>query len=132
MNDRFDSVSDASDALDQRKTYIKELETLNINVSDLILGISFSLENPAKNHYYGRFDRVGRALTEIKNRAEIEKEMLSIISDTKLDNYNRSLFYLLFLTYNNYISDEKIKIENNKKLELVKNKLPNYIKYQFN
>ena len=132
MNDRFDRVSDASDARDQRKTYIKELETLNINVSDLILGISFSMENPAKNHYYGRFDRVGRALTEIKNRAEIEKEMLSIISDTKLDNYNRSLFYLLFLTYNNYISDEKIKMENNKKLELLKNKLPNYIKYQFN
>ena len=40
MNDRFDRVSDGSYAWKDRNTYIKELEQLDINVSDLIFGKS--------------------------------------------------------------------------------------------
>ncbi|MBK7243510.1 MAG: hypothetical protein IPH98_06560 [Saprospiraceae bacterium] len=72
MNDRFDRKSDGSYAWGQRNTYIKELEELNINVPDLILGILFRIENPASNHYFGSIGRVGRALSETKNRNEIE------------------------------------------------------------
>lgn len=116
MNDRFERMSDGSYAWGQRNTYIKELEELNINVIDLILGISFRIENPASNHYYGSIGRVGRALSETKNRNEIEQAMLSIISDSELDYYNRLLFYFLFKNYNYYIKDETIKKENNEKL----------------
>ena len=110
----------------QRNTYIKELEELNINVIDLILGISFRIENPASNHYYGSIGRVGRALSETKNRNEIEQAMLSIISDSELDYYNRLLFYFLFKNYNYYIKDETIKKENDEKLAKAVATLPDY------
>ncbi len=126
MNDRFDRMSDGSYAWGQRNTYIKELEELNINVTDLILGISFRIENPASNHYYGSIGRVGRALSETKNRNEIEQAMLSIISDSELDYYNRLLFYFLFKNYNYYIKDETIKKENNEKLAKAVATLPDY------
>jgi len=127
MNDRFDRVSDGSYAWGERNTYIKELEELNINVSDLILGISYRIENPVDNHYFGSIGRVGRALSEIKNRNEIEQSMLSIISDNGLDTYNRLLFYFLFRNYNHHIKDETVKKENNDKLAIAVKTLPNFI-----
>jgi hypothetical protein len=64
MNDRFERMSDGSYAWGKRNTYIKEVEELNIQVPDLILGISFQIENPARNHYFGSIGRIGRALAE--------------------------------------------------------------------
>lgn len=128
MNDRFNRVSDASYAWRQRKTYIKELEKLNINVTDLILGISFRIENPANNHYFGSIRRVGQALSEAKNKIEIEQAMLSIISDNELDTYNRLLFYLLFRNYNDNLKKEKKKKENINKLAIAVNTLPEYVR----
>ncbi|MDP2174477.1 MAG: hypothetical protein Q8K70_01060 [Bacteroidota bacterium] len=130
MNDRFERMSDGSYAWGQRNTYIKELEVLNINVTDLILGITLRIDNPASNHYYGSIWRVGRALSETNNRNEVENEILSIIADTELDYYNRLLFYFLFKNYNYYIKDEKIKKENNEKLAIALEKLPDYFREQ--
>lgn len=128
MNDRFDRMSDGSYAQEERQTYIKELEELDINVSDLVLGISFRIHNPAKNHYYGSISRVGRALSETKNNKEIESNMLAIICDPKLDDYNRALFYFLFLNYNHHIKDETIKKANAEKLAIAESSLPSYMK----
>lgn len=127
MNDRFERRSDGSYAWGRRNTYIKELEELNINVSDLIFGISFRIENPASNHYFGSIGRVGRALSETKDRGKIEQVMLSIVSDSELDIYNRLLFYFLFLNYNHYITDETIKKANNDKLLIATKTLPDFI-----
>jgi len=100
MNDRFDRVSDGSYAWGERKTYIKELEELNINVLDLIIGISLRVENPSNNHYYGSIRRIGRALSETKNKEEVETQLFSIIKNSELDFYNRVLgFYII----DNYI-----------------------------
>ncbi|GGD30642.1 hypothetical protein [Flavobacterium orientale] len=130
MNDRFDRVSDGSYAWRQRNTYIRELEELNINVTDLILGISFRIENPASNHYFGSIGRVGRALSETKNRDEIENAMLAIIADTELDYFNRLLFYFLFKNYNYHIEDETIKKVSNEKLVAAVATLPDYFSNQ--
>lgn len=127
MNDRFERMSDANYAWGHRNTYIKELEELNINVSDLMMGISFRIENPASNHYFSSIRRVGRALSETKNRIEIEQVMLSIVSDNELDIYNRLLFYFLFRNYNYYIKDEAVKKENDTKLETAIKTLPDFI-----
>ena len=131
MNDRFDRMSDGSYAWEERKTYIKELEELNINIPDLILGISFRIENPANNHYFGNIGRLGRALSETKNRNEIEQAMLSIVSDNNLDTYNRLLFYFLFRNYNHNIKDEIIKKENNVKLATAIKTLPDFVSAKF-
>jgi len=127
MNDRFDRMSDGNYAWEQRNTYIKELEELNINVTDLILGITFRIENPASNHYFGSIGRVGRALSETNNRNEIESTMLSLVSDNELDIYNRLLFYFLFRNYNFNLKDEGIQTENNLKLAAAIKTFPNFI-----
>lgn len=126
MNDRFERVSDGNYAWGPRNTYIRELEALDINVLDLILGISFRIENPALNHYYGSIGRIGRALAETKNNNEIEAAILSVISDKELDDYNRLLFYFLLRNYNYYIQDNELKEQNEKNLLRAANTLPEY------
>lgn len=128
MNDRFERMSDGNYAWHKRNTYIRELETLNINVPDLMLGISFRIENPAANHYYGSIDRIGRALAETKNKSEIETALLSVVTDIHLDDYNRLIFYFLFKNYNYYIQDKEQKKQNLKKLNSAVNTLPEYLK----
>lgn len=128
MNDRFARVSDGSYAWAKRKTYIRELEELEINVPDLILGISLRIENPAKNHYFGNLGRLGRAITESQNKVQFESQILHMIEDNELDIYNRVLAYFLFRSYTNYIEEET---ERKRKVEDLKFSiatLPDYIK----
>ena len=127
MNDNFERSTDASDAWAERKTYIKELEELNIHVPDLILGTSFRIENPARNHYFGNIVRLGRALTESKQSKEFEQAILSIVTDNQLDAYNRVMFYFLFRNYNYYLEDASLKNENIAKLAKARSTLPGYI-----
>lgn len=127
MNDRFDRMSDGSYAQSGRKTYIKELEVLDINVLDLLLGISLRVENASNNHYYGNIGRLGRALAETKNASLIEEKMLNMIIDHDLDDYNRILIYYLFLNYNYNLSDKEIQSANVEKLNKAVKTLPNYL-----
>jgi hypothetical protein len=127
MNDRFDRVSDGSYAQGSRSTYIKEIEVLDINVLDLILGISLRMENPSKNHYFSSINRVGRALSESGNHNLVETSLLNMISDNNLDDYNRILMYYLFDNYNYNLSDEKAKKVNQSKLKIAVSSMPDYI-----
>ncbi|MEW5675993.1 hypothetical protein ABGT15_06730 [Flavobacterium enshiense] len=127
MNDRFDRVSDGSWAQAARQTYIRELEVLDINVPDLLLGTSFRINNPVKNHYYADIGRLGRALTESKDKVVFEKQILDAIEDPNLDDYNRIVMYYLFLNYNHYIKDEPVKNENLSRLKQSVKKLPVYL-----
>ena len=129
MNDRFERMSDGSYAWAGRKTYLKEIEELNINATDLLLGTCFRISDPAKNHYFGSISRIGRALSESSNPIEIENQILSIIQNKELDLFNRILFYYLFLNYNHNLSDEKTKENNKAKLAIAAIGLPpNYLK----
>lgn len=126
MNDRFDRMSDGSYAWAERKTYIRELEELNINVDDLIMGISFRIKNPADNHYYSSIRRVGRALSETKNKSEIEAGLLSVITDKELDDYNRLLFFFLFKNYYYNLADQQEKSNCKQKLQAAAESFPDY------
>jgi len=128
MNDRFDRMSDGSYAYAQRKTYIKELEELDLNVLDLLIGISLRVENPAKNHYYGSIGRLGRAISESKNKEDFKTQILSMVEDKELDNYNRILAYFLFVSYNNYLDNKDEQNKNIKQLETSLKTLPDYLK----
>jgi hypothetical protein len=127
MNDRFDRMSDGNYAWEKRKTYIKELEELDINVLDLLIGISLRIENPSTNHYYGSIGRLGRAISESKNKEQFEKQMLSMIEDSELDDYNRVLSYFLFISYNNYLENEDEQKENLTQLEQSIKTMPIYL-----
>jgi flagellar biosynthesis regulator FlaF len=127
MNDRFDRVSDGSWSQASRNTYIKELEELNINVVDLLLGTSFRIDNPVGNHYYADIGRLGRALSESKDREVFEKNILDAIEDDGLDDYNRIIMYYLFKNYNHFIKDEIRKQNNLTRLKATVRKLPEYL-----
>lgn len=127
MNDRFERMSDGSYAWKSRQTYIKELEDLNINVYDLIMGITFRLDNPVQNHYYGSVGRIGRAISESRDREKFMSQMLSMIEDDKLDDYNRVISYFLFLNCNHHIKDESLQKLNAGKLKNSIKKLPEYL-----
>jgi hypothetical protein len=99
MNDRFERVADASEAIRRRYTYVHELELLDINTMELILGISFRISNPSENHYYGSIGRLGRAIAEAENVEAIEKQILGMIRDPALDDFNRIIMHNLFLSY---------------------------------
>jgi hypothetical protein len=127
MNDRFERATDGSYAWAGRKTYIRELEVLDINVPDLLFGISLRIENPDKNHYYGDIGRLGRALTETERPSEIEKAIISMISDQQLDDYNRILMYYLFLNYNYHLEDKSQQKANIVTLNKAVKTLPPYL-----
>lgn len=127
MNDRFDRVSDGSWSQKGRSTYIREIEDLDINVLDLLFGISLRVNNAAENHYYGSINRLGRALSESKNQTQFEDISLAMIADNDLDIYNRLLIYFLFQNYNNNLPNEFQQKRNTEKLKVSIAKLPDYV-----
>lgn len=127
MNDHFQRVSDGSWAWAGRKTYIKELEALDINVPDLMMGTLFRLGNANENHYLGSVGRMGRSLSESANRLEMEVRMLEMISDISLDDYNRALAYYLFKSYNYYLPDQAVQARNSVALDAAVKTLPHYL-----
>ncbi|TGD79918.1 hypothetical protein [Hymenobacter wooponensis] len=127
MNDRFERDSDGSYAWEKRQTYLRELEELDINVPDLLLGISLRIDNPSNNHYFGTVNRVGRALAETQQPREIEQRLLSTVADPTLDTFNRLLAYYLFLNYNQHLPDKAQQRNNILALNESVRNLPSYL-----
>jgi hypothetical protein len=109
LNDRFERQTDGSYAWEGRATYLPELEALNINVLDLLLGISLRYDHASENHYWGSIRRVGRALSETSQPEAAEAALLAAIGDSSLDDYNRVLFYYLYANYahHKYVNEQK-------------------------
>lgn len=118
MNDRMDRMSDGSYAYDARLTYLKELEALQIDVPELMYGISLRTENPSRNHYFGTIWRVGRALSESSIAPQIESELLGMVADPALDDFNRLMLFYLYSNMKYYEDSDKGK-EGFKKAEAV-------------
>jgi hypothetical protein len=91
----------------RRKTFMKELEALELNLKDLLLGILLRIENPSMNHYYANFRGLGRSFVESKHRSELKAIMISIIKDPELDYFNRLSIYYLYRDFIEYLSEEK-------------------------
>jgi hypothetical protein len=130
MNDRFERVADSGYARQARNTYIKELEELDINVYDLIFGMTFRLENPLTNHYYGSVSRLGRAVAESKDKELFLKQLLSMMADENLDDYNRLLSYFFYVNCNYYIKSKTDQKLNTSRLNNALKKLPQYLSEQ--
>jgi hypothetical protein len=113
MNDNFERVSDGSYAWKRRGTYLKELEELDIDVLDLMIGTSLRSSNVSGNHYLGDIGRVGRALSETSEKEELERRLLSMVEDKELDLYNRLLMAYVFDNYNHHLPDDVVRKKNN-------------------
>jgi hypothetical protein len=127
MNDRFERVSDGSYAWAGRKTYLAELEALDINVVDLLLGMTIRIENPSENHYFGNISRLGRALSETTHAEAVEAKMLDMIADATLDDFNRLLIYFLFRNYMYHLEDASHQATLTARLKLAVATLPTYL-----
>ncbi|MBN9382062.1 MAG: hypothetical protein J0H74_14940 [Chitinophagaceae bacterium] len=127
MNDRFDRASDGTYAWGGRKTYLKELEDLDLDVTDLLLGISLRMADPSENHYFGNIGRLGRALAETKDRTQLEEKILAMIRDTTLDDYNRLIQHYLFLNYMYYLPAKESRLTDMEKLVAADKTMPAYI-----
>lgn len=119
MNDRFERLSDGSYAYGLRKTYLKELELLDLDMTDLIFGMSLHAHNLPEKHYYGTIWRLGWAMTESKDKDAFEKVAITMMKDTRLDPFNRGLIFILFSSYLRRLDD--IKLANEKIHEWKKN-----------
>lgn len=127
LNDNVNRVSDGSWAWEARKTYIRELEELDIEVKELLLGTALRASNTAEGHYFGNIGRLGRAISESKDVNEFEDELYHMIDDQTLDDFNRLLMFYLHdnLVYHMDTSKEKHSYKN--KRNMAKSLLPNYI-----
>jgi hypothetical protein len=92
-----------------------------------MLGISLRLDNPSRNHCFGSLGRLGRALAETQQPRELERRLLSVVVDFKLDAYSRILAYYLFIAYNHYLEDKPIYQHTAAKLNAAVQKLPPYL-----
>jgi hypothetical protein len=122
MNDRFQRASDGSYAYHQRKTYLKELEELDLDIVDLMLGLTLRAKNTAPNHYYGTIWRMGWALTESKEKDVFEAKAIAMMKDASLDEFNRGLIFLLYNTYTNYLEA----IEGKQKRDVLRNNIDSF------
>ena len=95
LNDRFLRMSDNSDAAGKRKTYLKELEAIDLDVTDLVVGLSLRAVNVAPNHYLGTVWRLGRAMAASKDRVLFEQKIQAMIGDRRLDEFNRGMLTIL-------------------------------------
>jgi len=109
MNDNFERVTDGNYAWGSRQTYIGELEALEIEVTPLLLGISLRIDNPAGNHYFGSIGRLGRAMSESREKQKQEDAMVSMISDPELDDFNRILIAYLFRNCLHHVENKETK-----------------------
>lgn len=131
MNDRFERVSDGSYAWGRRGTYLKELEQLNINVIDLIIGTALRASNVNENHYFGDISRVGRAVAESGQLDEFKDRILKMVADEELDTFNRLLMAYLYLNHNYYINDQYTRQTNHERLVKALASMPENIRKGF-
>lgn len=89
MNDNFARASDGSYAWQKRQTYLKELEELDINAIDLLIGTALNVDNVSNNHYQASIWRTGKALADADNKPELEERLIKMIDDENLDPLNR-------------------------------------------
>jgi len=118
MNDRFERMSDGSYAWDRRKTYLRELEKLDIPAVDLLLGTTLRVQNVSDNHYTSSIGRAGRALSDAEDKDALEAQLTDMICNASLDPYNRLLTAYLFSNYSYNLSDT---VRRDSSLEKLKN-----------
>jgi hypothetical protein len=111
----------------QRMTCVKELEAMDIRVPDLLLGIGLQTIHPAENHPWGSISNLGRDLAEVTDKQALEKEILAMIRDQALDDYNRLRLHYLFLNYLFFLFDKDIRLDGLRQLEEADKMLPAYL-----
>ncbi len=109
-----------------RKTFLRELETLNIDVDDILLGNE--LTSPWPDQRFDRARLLGKALaTEGGDRLRLEGKVLKLITDAGLDDYHRLAMHYLFLNYERFLPADDRRGEALERLKKADETLPGYL-----
>ena len=108
------------------ETYIKELEAMNVNVVDFLIGLGLRLEVISDGYERNPF-RLGKPLAEALDGDVALNALLAMIADNELDDYNRATMYHIYRNYNLFVDDEAERAKNFRKLEEAAAFLPDYL-----
>ncbi|MCC7245529.1 MAG: hypothetical protein IT269_07620 [Saprospiraceae bacterium] len=126
-------VNDLTDwSNDDSTRFVGELEAIDLDVPTLLLGTVLHRDDVSKTHYQGIIKLTGLALSQCKQRDQIEVILCHAIADEHLDDYNRIVLYrvyhaMMLNQYSSKKSDMQAASENNQireKIDSVKNSLP--------
>lgn len=132
MNDNFERMSDGSWAWQERQTYLRELEELDIDAIDLLLGSVLSVDNVSDKHYFGSVGRIGRALAEASEKEMLEHKLREMINDPKLDPLNRIRMASVYANYSHNLTNPVRKQINLDKLNTWVKDMPAYLQAEWN
>lgn len=130
LNDRFERMTDGSYAWERRQTYLKELEQIDVNTIELLLGMSLRASNTSGNHYNGSIGRMGRAIAEAEQLPALEKQILGMMQDPELDLFNRMVMHNLFLSYLYHDEDEARLASNKLRYKAACKSFPDFLQKQ--
>lgn len=108
------------------RPFIQELEMLDINVHDLFMGICLKVGDAAPNHFSASLQYICRFLREEKYRDMFEQDVLSMMADSELDDFNRLRLHYLFMNYLHFVRDNDLKTMF-QKLKDADTKMPYYM-----
>jgi hypothetical protein len=108
------------------RPFIQELEMLDINVHDLFMGICLKVGDAGSNHFTASLQYICRFMLAAKYRDMFEQELLSMMADSELDDYNRLRMHYLFLNYLHFANDKDFQALF-QKLKDADEKLPYYM-----
>ena len=108
-----------------RETYTKELEALGIDIGQLFLGMHLKIEDAHDERYSDSL--LPFVLPEAQDKEAIKNQLLAMIQDPILDDYNRMAAYYLFFNHCENMEDKEEKKINIEKLKEAVAALPNYL-----
>lgn len=107
MNDNVSRVADNNIASNARRTYIEELELLDLDLQKLLLGSNMRISDTLATHYFSNGSKVGKAFAQLdeKQQASFEKELIGLIKDENIDAFNKLHFYNTYKNYQYFLQD---------------------------
>lgn len=122
LNDNVSRIANSNIATNSRKTYIEELDKLDLNLSSLLFGSAYKISNGRKGHYFTSGNKTGQAFASLSKdyRNLFEETVEQLIKEDKMDDFNKLHFYNIFKHYSYFTTDsiEKVLIDRKAK-ELV-------------
>jgi hypothetical protein len=118
LNDNVSRVADNNIASNARRTYIEELELLDLDLQKLLLGSNLRISDTLKSHYFSNGSKVGKAFAQLdgKQQASFENELTGLIKDENIDAFNKLHFYNTYKNYQYFLQDSLKKIAVEKRI----------------
>lgn len=107
-------------------TFVKELEAINVNVVDFLLGCALKTDDTETYFGLGLF-KLSRPFAEAFENEYAGNSMLAMIADNELDGATRVMMYKIYLGYWRLLRDPVLTEKNLRRLEEAMAFLPEYL-----